>query len=479
MDKSDRIALIFWGTLGVALAWLKISNLELVGNHTDFGAEYGNIAASLVQGRGFAGAFEASSQPTSWMPPLLPFLLAAVFQIGGVKTIASAQILVGFRMLSLLATLYCLRLLSRELSVRPWLVSLVFALLAGLDFVSSQTPFHDGPFLGFLLSLTLLACLRFRRGQWRLAAAVGLVVPLASPAILFGFVVLVLASRMDTRKTALVLVACALPLSAWCTRNAVVLGGFVPIKSNLWFDFHQANLLDRDGVNGSSTFNRYHPVGASPAVLNAYRDQGEIQFNRSHRKECLRLLKERPLVYLSKVVHRLANATLFLHPVNDVRASELELPAAVQARLVRQKLAMGGSPRMFWNCLEVSPQEAQALFGSFPGQGESLMADWSRARAVMESEHSGWGLALWGWLHSFLPTLAILAGFLRAEVRRQPGFRFTVGLYGLYLLPYVAVSHYERYQMPLIGLMALLVGLAWWKPTKKNPPPESEGTSGP
>ena len=57
-----------------------------------------------------------------------------------------------------------------------------------------------------------------------------------------------------------------------------------------------------------------------------------------------------------------------------------------------------------------------------------------------------------------MPFLALL--FLAVTAVRQPlhGAQWTViGIYLLYLLPYVAVSYYERYAMPLVGVKALLV----------------------
>lgn len=460
MGKSDRIIMGLWVCLGLLAVVGRVSTLELVGNHTDFGAEYGNIAASLVEGRGYAGAFEASEQPTSWMPPLLPFLIAGVFQAAGVETILSAQILVGLQMVCLLGTLVALLLLARQSGLNAWLISTVFGLSAGWGFLSSPTAFHDAPFLDLLICWSLLAVLRFREERLGLALLMSLILPLASPAIVFAFVVLILASRQGVRKTALVLAVCALPVTCWAARNALVLRGFVPIKSNLWFDFHQANLSDSDGVNTSSTFNRYHPIGASPEVLNAYRDLGEIEFNRAHREACLRLVAERPWDYLVRVLHRLSNATLYLRQVNDVRGSHLELPARVQAGLVRDKLAEGGAHRMFWNCLQFSPDEVHLMFKRYPGYDEQLMADWSRARSLVQSEHSDWKHKLWGILHSLLPTLTIAVCWLREAVRRSSDFQLAAALYVLYLLPYVLVSHYERYQLPLLGLAAFMVGLA-------------------
>ena len=51
-----------------------------------FGYEYGNIAEAIIQGAGYANPFGSDSGPTSWMPPLYPLLLAAIFYLFGAKT---------------------------------------------------------------------------------------------------------------------------------------------------------------------------------------------------------------------------------------------------------------------------------------------------------------------------------------------------------------------------------------------------------
>ena len=47
------------------------------------GAECDSIAQAIVAGRGFSDPFQEPSGPTAWMPPVLPYLTAAVYWLTG------------------------------------------------------------------------------------------------------------------------------------------------------------------------------------------------------------------------------------------------------------------------------------------------------------------------------------------------------------------------------------------------------------
>ncbi len=91
-----------------------------------------------------------------------------------------------------------------------------------------------------------------------------------------------------------------------------------------------------------------------------------------------------------------------------------------------------------------------------------------------ESEIPGWTL-LRRLVHPW-PFLALL--FLLGTARRQPlhPAQWTaIGLYCLYLLPYVVISYYDRYAMVLVGAKVLLVVwgvdrlLVYWAVANKEP----------
>ena len=67
----------------------------------------------------------------------------------------------------------------------------------------------------------------------------------------------------------------------------------------------------------------------------------------------------------------------------------------------------------------------------------------------------------WTWLRRLMhpwPFLAVLFLLGTAQCHRlHPAQWVVIGLYGLYLLPYVLISYYDRYAAPLLGVKVLLI----------------------
>jgi len=47
-------------------------------------SETGRIAAHIASGQGFSSPFHEPTGPSAWIPPVYPYLLAAIFRIFGV-----------------------------------------------------------------------------------------------------------------------------------------------------------------------------------------------------------------------------------------------------------------------------------------------------------------------------------------------------------------------------------------------------------
>jgi 4-amino-4-deoxy-L-arabinose transferase-like glycosyltransferase len=71
-----------------------------------FGWEMGRIGAAIASGHGFSNAFGALTGPTAWEPPLYPYLTAAVFQVFGIYSRASAFVLLSIN--SVFSALTCI-----------------------------------------------------------------------------------------------------------------------------------------------------------------------------------------------------------------------------------------------------------------------------------------------------------------------------------------------------------------------------------
>ena len=423
-----------------------------------FGAEYGNIAENLLLGNGFAGPFDLGSEPTAWMPPLLPLLIAFVFLLGGIKTAFSLKLLVGLQSLFLWSSLALLMNQLRRLKIERWPLVVVFGLYLWANGQQLFCGFHDVGFTILLSCLALEALFRLGCGEWKWSAALGLVLPLASPALALSFGVLVLFYKTERKHLALVFACMVLSTGIWTARNAVVFHAFVPLKSNLWFDFHQANVRDRDGVPSYSSFMRYHPFGEVKQVQSLVYLQGEIPFMKAHERSSLRYLKRHPGDFASKIRRRFSNAFWSLQSPNDLGVSRLTLDPTLQADLYEERFLVGNRVGASWTCLDVEPESFVRKISSATWQEKmELVADWEFSQEELGEKWAEPGEVTWRYAHALLPTLAILLGLFRRSVRQLPVFRIAVGLYVLYLFPYIVVSHYSRYQLSLMGLMSFLI----------------------
>src|ERR1700751_966816 len=75
-------------------------------HHAAFGWEMGWVARSIFEGHGFSSPFFPSTGPTALVPPLFPYLLAAVFRTFGLYTAKSAFLILSLD--SLLSALTCI-----------------------------------------------------------------------------------------------------------------------------------------------------------------------------------------------------------------------------------------------------------------------------------------------------------------------------------------------------------------------------------
>jgi hypothetical protein len=457
LNRQDKVTLFLFA-IGLIATALSTAQSGVFHSQATFGTEYGNLAENLALGNGFAGTFEVSTQPSAWMPPLLSLMMAAVFLVFGIKTTASAQALLVVQILFLCLSLSLLLLVATRQCHRRWPLAILFGFFILGNRKVLFLNFHDVGWTVFLSCLALYSLTVLSEGKlaWPMLSAA--VLPLGSPALALAYAFLTPFSGASRKSMVMVFACFTLSVSGWTARNAVAMGAFVPLKSNLWFDFHQANVLDPDGIVSAAAFFRFHPApGVDPKLRSDYR-AGEIPFMAAHRQQALQYVQSHPGVYFQKLLNRLANATLLLKTGEDVEASAFILDAETQAYLAKRHLVAGSRGGVVWCCLDLDETLLQEQLSDLESpERERLSSDWRRAREALAARDIEWRPMLWGLSHSLVPFLAILLGALRPTVRGQQGFRFAVGLYVVYLVPYVLVSHYARYQVSLIGLAAYLI----------------------
>ena len=145
-----------------------------VNRNNHLGAEYINIATALYQGEGFANPFVRKTGPTAWMPPVLPAVLAGLLWLAdGDRDIVMAAV-IFLQVFVLIGTGVLILLLARRTTRRvgPLAALAVFVIWLLCDFRLWFQTTHDGWIVLLVLDL-LLAGLCWGRPLRRWSTAAG------------------------------------------------------------------------------------------------------------------------------------------------------------------------------------------------------------------------------------------------------------------------------------------------------------------
>jgi hypothetical protein len=449
------------GSLAAILVLGLHSSLPQIQPHPNvFGWEYGNIAQNLAEGRGFSGPFGPSHAPTAWMPPLLPIVVAFVFLTLGVNTWVSALALLTLQALwTWLSLLLLLRLPSSR--NQKALFSLIFISYVCLNWGMLLFEFHDTSFIMVLSSMALLSLHHLREKKLFLPLVTAAVLPLSSPPLAVAFCLAAVIGRLERKRLFSLIGVMLLTTSLWTIRNAIAMRAFVPLKSNLFFELYQANVADQDGIPQTSTFVLYHPITGFNETKTLYDQKGEIEFLAGYKDLSLEPLSKNPTIYLRKVGTRVFNAFVYLKPVSDLVWDYSGWRDDLLTELVQQRLIGPNRPPVIWCSLQLSANELSARIRHLdPRDQEQTIQSWNRAQYILYHRDHLWNIELWRLAHALFPTLAIIIGLSRRRTRSHPVFKDACSLYLIYLIPYVLISHYVRYQVPLMGLSAYLISCA-------------------
>src|SRR6201995_1899563 len=113
----DRTTLAFWAAFLVRVAYLTLAHTYRIRpfpDHFEYGWEMGRIARALATGHGYADPFVGHTGPTAWVTPLYPLLMAAVFKLTGVYSLASAWILLTLNSLFSALTVFPIAAIARR-----------------------------------------------------------------------------------------------------------------------------------------------------------------------------------------------------------------------------------------------------------------------------------------------------------------------------------------------------------------------------
>jgi hypothetical protein len=468
MGQTRLLALTGLSVLAAAALW---HNLPRLAPGMYDWAEPGNVAAALAEGRGFSDPFDGGTGATAWVSPLPAWVEAAVFLCLGVKTAASAKAMLALSVLGLAAANAIL--LSALAPYGAWIRG-----AASAAFLAYCSLLPGGPlevlseaWLDMLLSAALLwAALEVRRSPGRggslALVAIAFLAPLenAGLAVSVGFVALALAwtFRSDTRRLVVPVAAAAaaaVAVGAWSARNAAALGRFVPLKSNVWFELHLANVDSADGLPRMETVLRRLPF-FDVGEFKRYSNLGEMAYVESFRRPALAALRSDPLHFAGNVLRRIGAAAVFCRREGGGAPTRFSFSPGDLARLASsgEFIAMGKSVGL-WTRIDASPSAERATLHRLGlGDEAAIWQDWLEKRLAFDAEYRGPGGIALGFLTAGLPVVALLLAALLARGRLAPPAAWAAAIGIGMLLPFVLVNHNERHQLPLVAMQAVAIG---------------------
>ncbi len=468
--RPTRLAALA-GLLVIALAALA-RNLPSLSPGMRNWAEPGNVAAALVQGRGFSDPFDGGTGPTAWVSPLPVWVEAAAFLACGVKTAAAAKALLALTVAGLAAANALL--LSALAPLGRWARA-----VASAAFLAYVTLLPGGPlevlseaWLDLLLSAALvwavLAAARSPGARTGTAlVAVAFLAPLdnAGLALATGLLLAGLAwtLRAEPRRLALpaaAAIGAALAVGLWTARNAAALGRFVPLKSNLWFELHLANVDSADGLPRMETVMRRLPY-FDVSEFNRYARLGEMAYVDSFREPSLRAIRADPAHFLGNVLRRARVAAVFCRSEGGGAFTRHAFAPGDAARLASAgELIPAGPAGGLWTRADASPESERPLLQSLGLSDEpAAWADWSATHRDYEAQFHGLAGTAVGYLTAGVPVLALLVAALAAGGRLAPPGLCALAVGFCLLFPFVLVNHNSRHQMPLLAMQAVALGV--------------------
>jgi hypothetical protein len=464
--------LLAWTGLLVLVAVALFRNLPRLSPGMFNWAEPGNVAAALVEGRGFSDPFGGGTGATAWVSPLPVWVEAAVFLALGVKTAAAAKALLVLTVLGLAAA-HAL-LVSALGPFGAWArggASLAFLAYCALVPGSPLEVLSEAG-LDILLSAALLwAALGTRQAPGGRAAgalvAVSFLAPLdnAGLALSAGIVIVALAWAFRRQPRALrapaaAALAAALAVGGWTARNAVALHRFMPLKSNSWFELHLANVDSADGLPRMETVLRTLPF-FDTGEFNRYARLGEARYVESFRPSALAALQADPLHFAANVLRRLKDAAVFCQREGGGQYTHAGFGREDAGRLVAagELIPMGAAGEALWARIDTPPAEEEAKLLRLGLRDEpAAWRDWLGTRLAFDAEFRGPGALALGFATAGLPVAALLLSALLRGGRLSPPAAWAGAIGFGMLFPFVLVNHNARHQLPLLALQAVALG---------------------
>jgi hypothetical protein len=400
---SFAIVLVFVGIAEwkardpTALPWLKH---DFRSHH---GAEYYCISDAILNGRGFSDPFRQQTGPTAWMPPVMPYAMAA-FRYVIPSSSYLTYAMVFLQAIGVWLAVWIAISEGTRLRVPLWFSIPCTFIFLSTNFYQLFQMTHDTGLLLVVVGLMWISLGRWHASvsQWS-AVRWGLwggLITLCSPILGGAWVVATTTlpfgirflEAMRSKPLWIAFAVWGLTISPWMIRNRLVLGDWFFIKPNGMYEVWQSQCNDDDGVLDSKSTSGHPYASPSGEQMARYVKIGEMPFIREKGELAKSSIRENPLGFLERILHRAEAALIYYRSFS-----------------VMDEYFGGGWPVFFTRLVHPTPVLA----------------------------------------------LMIVLAMTHPPIDRS--VQKTALLFGLLLAPYILISYYDRYGAITIGLKILSV----------------------
>ena len=281
-------------------------------DHFRFGWEMGRVAQSLAAGKGFSSPYGGETGPTATLPPVYPCLLAGVFRLFGIYTVASAYVILILNSIFSALTCWAVYFIARETIgetvalLSAWIWAFIHPALLFSTRVVWETTLTT-----FLLSLAVLLALRLKQVKsfwhWLVFGMICGLGTLSNSAVVSVVPLLFVWLWWRNRTNEILwlvgvgIMGFLLTLTPWVVRNYVVFHKVIPFRTNFGLEFQIGNNLQ---ATGHQVFD-LHP-SHSAREFDDYRSMGETEYMGRKKREAQQFIQAHPGDFMFLTLKRTA-----------------------------------------------------------------------------------------------------------------------------------------------------------------------------
>jgi Dolichyl-phosphate-mannose-protein mannosyltransferase len=281
-------------------------------DHWRCGGEAGRIARSIAEGKGFGNPYFADTGPTSWLAPVYPYLLAGIFKLFGIYSVASTIIALSIDCLFSALTCIPIYLIADECfgeSAAVW-AGWGWALFPYAIYFSADFIWHTA-LSTLLMGLVFLVVLRLHRSRglasWMVFGGLSGLGALTDPIIMSVVPFLGAWACFRHYKRGrpwlapgfAIVLSVSFVISPWFVRNYLTFHKFVPFRSCLGLELYCGNNADswHWGAPG------YHPSD-NPDEWREYQQLKEIGYTERKMQQGFLFIRTHRTLYMVQSLRR-------------------------------------------------------------------------------------------------------------------------------------------------------------------------------